>query len=183
MPWEDSENRDPSVVAKIRILCILFVLIIVLTMVVSKGFPKVYYKLIGDYQSLNGWPIGSSILLAIYVILTGIYVLTSLATAFYQKKNSSFVDSTLPIQFLILPRMFLLIVSTILYGYIYFKMFGNGQLWFILQLLLTVTGILSPAYMISDTTPLWAYAKSQYEAATRFLRTCKPRSSQIEPIV
>ena len=87
LPWEHEETRDPRAVAKIRGTCILCGVLIVLSMVAFHWYPKLYYSLIKDYESLSGWPVGSIITLVLYVVLTGMYVVTTFATEIYQKKN------------------------------------------------------------------------------------------------
>ena len=184
LPWEQEDSRDPRAVAKIRTTCILCGALIVVSMVAFEGYPKLYYNLIGDYESLAGWPIGSSIILVLYVVLISMYVITAFATEVYQKKNNSYLtESTLPQHLQIIPRMFLLIASMVSYCYVFYNMFGNGQLWFVTQLMLTVTGVLCPTFIISNSPPLKAYLQHTLEIVTNHLSHCKPRSHQIEPIV
>jgi hypothetical protein len=184
LPWEQEHSRDPRAVAKIRTSCILCGVLIVVSMVAFEGYPKIYYNLIGDYESLSGWPIGSSIILVLYVALTSMYVITTFATEVYQKKqNSDLTENTIPQQLQIIPRMFLLIASMVLYCYVYYNMFGNGQLWFVTQLMLTVTGVLSPTFIISNSPPLKAYLQHTMKVVTNHLSHYRPRSPQIEPMV
>ena len=188
LPWENLENRDPKAVAKIRATCIALGFLVILVMVVSEGYPKFYYTMIGDYERMKGWPIGSTIILVLYVILTSTYAITTIVTELYQTRNISFAtEPTFLQQFQIIPRMLLIVVSMVLYCYLYYNMFGNGQLWFVTQLLLTVTGVLSPTFIITNTAPLKIYVHHVLENGATHLNHLFEsnvlRSSRVEPIV
>ena len=187
LPWEDEENRDPKAVAKIRVTCVSLGLLIILIMVASEGYPKFYYSMIGDYERMKGWPIGSTILLVLYVILTSTYAIITVVTEVYQTRNVGFTtEPTFLQQFQIIPRMFLIVVSMVLYCYLYYNMFRNGQLWLVTQLLLTVTGVLSPTFIITNTVPLKIFVHHVLENAANHLsqsfETNIFRSSRIEPL-
>ena len=143
--------------------------------------------MIGDYESLNGWPIGSTIILVVYVILTSFYVVTTIATEIYQKREEPFAaEPNFLRQFQIIPRMFLIVLSMVLYCYVYYNMFRNGQLWFVTQLLLTLTGVLSPTFIITNTVLLKNHVHQILENIFDQLRNISNlsilRSSRVQPI-
>ena len=187
LPWENEEHRDPKAVGKIRLTCFCSGIVIILIMVASEGYPKFYYYMIGDYERINGWPIGSTIILVVYVVLTSIYVLTTIATEIYQKRGVPFpAEPTILQQFQIIPRMFLIVLSMVLYCYVYYNMFRNGQLWFITQLLLTITGVLSPTFIITNTSLLKNYVhqmlENTVEHLTHLMNLNIFPSSRVEPM-
>ena len=187
LPWENADNRDPKAVGKIRLTCVSLGFLIILIMVTSEAYPQFYYYMIGDYETMNGWPIGSTIILVIYVILTSIYVITTIATEIYQKREEPFeTEPNFLRQFQIIPRMFVIVLSMVLYCYVYYNMFRNGQLWFVSQLLLTLTGVLSPTFIITNTELLKNYVHQILENQLEHLRNISNlsilRSSRVQPI-
>ena len=187
LPWENADNRDPKAVGKIRLTCVSLGLLIILIMVTSEAYPQFYYYMVGDYETLNGWPIGSTIIIVIYVILTSIYVITTIATEIYQKREEPFAaEPNFLRQFQIIPRIFVIILSMVLYCYVYYNMFRNGQLWFVTQLLLTLTGVLSPTFIITNTVLLNNYVHQILENVLDQLRNMSNlsilRTSRVQPI-
>ena len=196
-PWHDEDNNDLDAIAKIRFTGILFDVFVVGSMYVFEAYPKVYYILIGDDRSLSALPIGASITEGFHLILFITYIITTIGTRIYQKTENSRVVSILPRQLHNLPLMFLITIAAMFFCAGYMNMFANGHLWIMVQLMLTVTGVLSPAWIISTTIPLRSYVqKTIGNATTSFMdmlhdyvpsntciRNCKQDSSQIEPII
>ena len=196
MPWNENNCINDETISKFRFRSILFVSITICTMYLAGIYPRIYYLAIGDENSLEDIPAASKVIEWFHAILLLSYIIITFILQICEFRENR-TSSRVPHQLHNLPRAFLIVMAIIFFLGSFTKYFGAGRLMVILQLMIIIFGVISPAWIIATSSLLRTFVKTeiinatrciniqflQYQLQRHFLRQLGRYSSAIEPMV
>ena len=192
LPWDDD---DLTFLRKFRVGSFLLANVWLLTTFAAKGYPKIYYDLIGDDRHISELPIGTSMSASLLILLLITYTMTSIATKLSKSLQGEYIVTRFPHQISCLSKMFVSITCGMMLFGVFMKFLKGGNFWMANLLIGMILGFLLPTYIILNNAQIKTYQKNViikvkseitsllrqiYEQVTNF-NVFKP-SNQIEPI-
>jgi hypothetical protein len=164
-PWLE----DDRVAIKImRFICLVFVTSVTSLPFAYEEYPKAYYTMIGDHRPITELPIGTIALSMRIGVLIVTYIITLLASVFYEQRSIYFGESTtVPsgVRHLSSISIFLILVLDLVFETNFIFM-SDGKFWIMLLIFQILFGVLSQVFIISTSSEIKGYVKGIFQAST-----------------
>ena len=157
LPWNED---DLTILRRFRLGSFLLANIFLVILFASKGYPKVYYDLIGDDRYLSELPTETSICAGLNILLIITYIITCMATKLSKSNQGEYVATRFPQQLHWLSKMFLSIAGVIILFGVFKNSLKGGNFWLAHFVVGVVLGLLLPTYIILTTAQMKTYLKN-----------------------
>jgi len=155
VPWGYDEK---SAIIGIRIVCIGLVLGLTSTMYGLEVYPNLYYVFIGNDVSLLDLPKATLIYPTVIVSLLVNCTLLCIAARCYRTNNVQHIGEIIPKQIIYTFWTFMAVTGIIIFSGAFDNLLGLRNRWMLLQLLISLTQVITPAMVIFNDENLKSHS-------------------------
>jgi hypothetical protein len=184
-PWVED---DRVAIKMMRFISLVFVTSVTSLLFAYEQYPKPYYTMIGDHMPITELPIGTNALSMLIGVLIVTYIITLLASVFYEQRSIYFGESaTIPSGLRHLSSLFIFFGGLVLVFGAILNFMSDGKLWIMTLIFQILFGVLAQISIISTSSEIKGYVKGIFQASTLFLsdfyeQYFSRRSPQVYPI-
>ena len=156
----DSHYNDHTVFGRFRIASVFGVIIFVSAMYFFQGYPKLYFLFVGDERPFAQLPLGTTIILAVFMLLILTYLINIIRHQYYNHFASNVAGNAIfpnGLHHFALTIAFTL--SLVILCCVFLKIFEKGNIWMFLLTYQIIITVISPLYILFATPRLQIYTK------------------------